>query len=290
MGLVATSVDKQIEILESRGMILDLDKTKIKEILLDIGYYRLGFYWNPFEVNELHDFMENTKFSDVVELYYLDVDLRNLLLKYINRIEVNFRTKVVYYGSIINRKSATWFIDSDIMKKEFILSIHEHYDKDFIGRNKVIKKHHDKYKNDKYAPAWKAFEFMTFGSILKILKNLKADDVRKRISDEYKIINLKKFINLIETVVFVRNTCAHGAVLFDLKTPKGISVIPELNFIDNERHSLDSAIKVILYLLGHISENRKNEMNEQLNSLFNKYIDNHVVNDIIEKKIGYKFQ
>ena len=43
-----TSVDAQIAILESRGMkIENLDKAK--EILLDISYFRLGFYWFPFE-------------------------------------------------------------------------------------------------------------------------------------------------------------------------------------------------------------------------------------------------
>ena len=61
------------------------------EILLDIGYYRLGFYWNPFEINKKHEFINGTNFSDVLHLYYLDVDLRNLLLKYIKRIEINFR-------------------------------------------------------------------------------------------------------------------------------------------------------------------------------------------------------
>jgi abortive infection bacteriophage resistance protein len=49
--------------------------------LLDIGYYRLGFYWHPFEINASHQFQEGTLFSNAVTLYYLDVDLRNLLLK-----------------------------------------------------------------------------------------------------------------------------------------------------------------------------------------------------------------
>ena len=42
MGKRATTVDEQIEILESRGLHIG-DKDKAKEILQDIGYYRLGF-------------------------------------------------------------------------------------------------------------------------------------------------------------------------------------------------------------------------------------------------------
>ncbi len=48
MGNVATTVEDQINLLERRGMKFG-DKEKAKEILADIGYYRLGFYWFPFE-------------------------------------------------------------------------------------------------------------------------------------------------------------------------------------------------------------------------------------------------
>ena len=68
MGNIATNTKVQIQTLESRGMDLDLEESKIKEILLDIGYYRLGFYWNPFEIDNNHNFYKKTKFSDVVNL------------------------------------------------------------------------------------------------------------------------------------------------------------------------------------------------------------------------------
>ena len=48
MGKQALTLDKQIKLLRSRGMSI-ADETKAKEVLLDIGYYRLGFYWFPFE-------------------------------------------------------------------------------------------------------------------------------------------------------------------------------------------------------------------------------------------------
>lgn len=43
----ATTIDEQIKILQGRGMIIT-DIPKAKEVLQDIGYYRLGFYWFPF--------------------------------------------------------------------------------------------------------------------------------------------------------------------------------------------------------------------------------------------------
>ena len=78
---------------------------KMKENLLDIGYYRLGFYCFPFEVTfpriekRDHKFKEGTLFENVIQLYYFDFDVRNIFLRYISRIEINFRTKLIYIAS-----------------------------------------------------------------------------------------------------------------------------------------------------------------------------------------------
>ena len=92
MGKKAITVDEQIQKLTDRGMIMDLGEAKVKEVLLDIGYYRLGFYWNPFEIDDDHNLRDGTLFSDVLDLYYIDVDLKNILNRAINRIEINFKT------------------------------------------------------------------------------------------------------------------------------------------------------------------------------------------------------
>lgn len=39
----ATTIEEQIVLLKQRGMQIP-DEEKAREILLDIGYYRLGFY------------------------------------------------------------------------------------------------------------------------------------------------------------------------------------------------------------------------------------------------------
>ena len=43
MGNKATTIEQQIALLESRGMTFDCELEKVKETLLDIGYYRLVF-------------------------------------------------------------------------------------------------------------------------------------------------------------------------------------------------------------------------------------------------------
>ena len=94
MGNKATNTNVQIETLKGRGLILDYDDAKIKEYLLDIGYYRLGFYWHHFEIDDDHNFAKGSKLTDVIALYYLDVDLRTILLRYLNRIGVAMGSKL----------------------------------------------------------------------------------------------------------------------------------------------------------------------------------------------------
>lgn len=48
MAEVATTIDEQIKLLKDRGMNIE-DEVKARENLMDIGYFRLGFYWFPFE-------------------------------------------------------------------------------------------------------------------------------------------------------------------------------------------------------------------------------------------------
>ncbi len=290
MGNIATTFNEQIALLEKRGMTIDLEPNKAKEILLDIGYYRLGFYWHPFVIDDNHNLLSGIKFSDIINLYYLDVDLRNVITKYLNRIEINFRTKLVYYVSNKYKTSPTWFIDPKIVDQNFIKDIEKYYSDDFKKSNKPIKKHHQKYLNDKYAPAWKTLEFFTFGVILKIFRNLHDNDIKERITNIYGVKNLAKFISLMETLVLLRNTCAHGGVLFDLKVPKGISKIPELEFNNNDRMSLDSSIKVILFFLNKISTDREKDLENSINQLFEKYRNDGFVKRIIENEINYMYK
>jgi len=288
MGKVATTVEEQIALLESRGMVFDCDIEKVKEILLDIGYYRLGFYWNPFEIDDKHNFATGTRFSDVVKLYYLDVDLRNILLRSLYRIEINFRTKVVYYTSNKYNNSSTWFIDHRVMSPSFVANIDKHYNQEFIRSNKTIKKHHENNINDKYAPAWKTLEFFTFGAVFKVYNSLIDEEIKELIAQQYGVLRLNKFLNLIKTLVYLRNVCSHGGVLFDLKTPFGIASITSPFFENNDRFSLNSVINVLRFFLNSISENRRIELEEQLHIILSKHNDNAVLKTIITNQIGYK--
>lgn len=117
----AQSLDRQIETLRKHGVIIS-DELKAKEYLSDIGYYRLGFYLHPFEITyplldgrRRHDVQPGTRIEDVVALYYYDFDLRNILNRYLSRIEVAVRTALLYQLSNKYLHNPTWFVDPAVV-------------------------------------------------------------------------------------------------------------------------------------------------------------------------------
>lgn len=287
----ATTIDQQIEKYKERNMIIDWKEEKVKEILLDIGYFRLGFYCFPFEKNypkkkdRTHEYKDNTKFSHIVRLYYLDVNLRHILIKYVNRIELSFRTKIIYEASLFYN-SSTWFVDPNVMGKSFIDSFNKEIYIN-IKKNEVIRHHHQKYINDKYAPSWKTLEFMTFGSMLCLFRNLKNESVKQKISDHFEIKNTNVLENYIESVVKIRNVCAHNSTLFDFTLPKAIKKGPALSVTRENNSKLQSAIAVMLFLLEKISTNRKIDMEKEIYELFNGHKDDEIIYSVISNCIGY---
>lgn len=289
MGKKATTIKEQIELLKQRGMFVP-DEQKAAEILLDVGFYRLGFYAFPFEKtfpnldNRSHQYKEGTSFTDVVELYYFDYDLRNILMYYLNRIEVNLRTFITYTVSNYYKDSPTWFVDSTIMNRSYIDDFETKVYKT-IRENPVIKRHHQKYINDRFAPAWKTVEFMTLGNICSLFYNLKDDNLKRQIASNYRC-SLKVFSNYIETIRVIRNTCAHGACVYNLSLAKGIKSTPLVPISEAKRHNISGVIDVIRHMIGCISVNRLEQMNKEIISLLRKDRNENTA-DIITNCTGF---
>lgn len=266
----ATTIEEQIELLDSRGMKF-ANKGKAKEILLDIGYYRLGFYWFPYEQtypaknNRNHKFQEGTSFANVVTLYYFDHDLRNIIAPYLYRIEVNFRTFLTYTVSNRYKNNPTWFADPRIMNTDFLNYLPGSYRT--IRKNDAIKHHHAKYMNDIYAPAWKTLEYMTFGDILYLYSCLKDRTLKETISLYYNIKNVEVFESYMGTLRVMRNLCAHGHNIYDLKLQKRIRKGPIAELKGNRLHDLTGGLLVLTYILNSISTNRVQDLHYKLKLL-----------------------
>lgn len=290
MEKLATNVDEQIAKLESRGMTI-CDKDKAKECLLDIGYFRLGFYWFPFEesyprkMNRDHKFKEGTNFDYAIRLYYFDYNLRNIFLKYINRIEINFRTKLIYHASNRYKQDPFWYQNSKYVNMAFLEGdVMEKAMKD-ASREEVIIQDMKVHKRS-ISPAWKAMEFFSFGTAISLYDNLKEGPLKCEISNLYGMSSPNNFLSYIDTVRKLRNYCAHGKVLFDKNLPEAISNGP-LGYLGNSKTQLFGAYRVLEYLLGQISQNRLQDMKQEIKALFNKMPDD-IVKQIILQNSGFQ--
>ena len=86
----------------------------------------------------------------------------------------------------------------------------------------------------------------------------------------------------------MRNVCAHNAVLFDHTLYKRLHNGPAITTTVENANQVFSAIKTIWFILNSISQNRANELKNDIISLFDKYKKDNEINSVIENCIGYK--
>lgn len=287
MGGTAFIVEEQIEQLISRGLKI-IDEAKAKETLLDIGYYRLGFYWYYFQDSKSHKFMYDISLDDIVKLYYFDFDIKHLLSKYIYRIEVHFRTQIIYYVSNHYKNNNQWYIDPAIINKGILKEFNNIY-YTLKTKNNILSKHHTKYPNKSYAPAWKVFEFLTFGQIFKFYRNLKNEDLKIKIANVYGFRDFEMLENFFLAIINIRNVCSHHAVLYDYNQPTKIWKIPNKYYrgTSRNRNNLMASLRLILFILSKISINRSEELEQKLKDIFNDFEACDSIKNVIKEKINF---
>lgn len=286
----ATTIEEQIAKLKERGMSISDDR-HASELLLDIGYYRLGFYWFPMEKSypskerRNHDFKMGASFDKSVRLYEFDKELRNILSFYIYDLEVNLRTKVVYYVSNRYKDNPVWFSDNAVVMQPFIDQLKKKYT-DEIRNNDVISRHHAKHPDHEYAPAWKTLEYISFGDLIRLIDNLKSEALRKDIYSFYGISDDKTFPNYIDTIRQMRNSCAHGHPIFDLKLSRSLRAAKFKTVLKGDQgdlwSSLSGVLMIIQYFLFYLPGNKGEQFSKEVRRLLNQ----HRKEDIMEY-VGY---
>lgn len=269
-------IEEQIRELKDRGLIIK-DEEKAKEVLADIGFYRLGFYLFPFEKSypakhgRDHVVRPGVSLDTILRLYYFDFELRHILLKYISRIEIHLRTTIVNYMSFKHHNKDTWFVDDRIVSPSYCRSFGDIYDR--VRLSPYIKWHHHNH-SCKYAPAWKTLEFMTLGEIMDLFDSIINVNSRLDICKAHGIRSIKTFDSYLTAIRRVRNRCAHGGVLFDYTANEALTVKGpvDLLFVP-DRTNLHGVISVIQYFTEIVSGNRSKDLNRELAQLIDKCRD-----------------
>lgn len=256
----ALTTNQQLELLLQRGLHVD-NIQKAIEILSNISYYRLGAYTVPFqEVGSTeHTFVKGTTFEQILNLYEFDRNLRLLVFDAIERIEVAFRTQIIYEFSI--SIGPYWFEKEEL----FLNSVF--YKKnlgklDFeINRSLEVFIQHfqKKYTSPNRPPAWMSLEVSSFGLMSKIFKNIKPCPEKKNVSRHFGV-NYKVLESWTESISYVRNICAHHSSLWNKKltlTPLN-PTYPHFKWLENCDIDVSRTymlLSCIIYLLERINLN-----------------------------------
>lgn len=215
------SFEQQAILLSERGLIIENDTV---HYLQHINYYRLSGYWIPFqEDNKTHRFKPNVRFSDVLNLYLFDRELRLLLLDAIERIEISIRTQWAHYFAELSGPHA--HLEPYLSKNgEWHIKNLAQLQKELMRSDELFIKHYQNtYTLPDEPPIWVACEVMSFGLLSKWLKSMKPGEPCNKIARAYQL-DYDVLVSFIEYLAYLRNLCAHHSRVWNRKTTKTIKI------------------------------------------------------------------
>ena len=207
--------------LVTKGMIIS-STTIAEEKIQQIGYYRLKGYFSSF-YNRSTNTYPGTSFDDILSIYEFDTKLSRILFDYLLKIEVTLRARLtealrqtndvlaLYDPSNFKEKNKFWENYSSIASE--------------IGRSSDHFIKHNYNNHDGVIPVWAILEVLQYGTLSKIIKNLKTGrgTVFDILASCYKIPTISggehtpspdQFTSWIQATAAIRNICAHGGRIY----------------------------------------------------------------------------
>lgn len=210
---------EQIAMLRRRGLIIADEEYAIRQLGI-ISYFRLASYWKPMEMDKAsHIFKPKSTFENAVSLYYFDKNLRALLFKVVQSIEIALRTKVIHHIGM--KYGAFWFADESLATNPHMFANNLAHIQAELSRSRedFILEHNAKYIYPPYPPVWKTLEVVSFGTLSKLLENFSDRSVKKIIAAEFNLPHRKFLESWIKSISGVRNYIAHHARVWNRKYP-----------------------------------------------------------------------
>lgn len=202
----ALSIDDQCAKIQGRG--LSCDPEDLRETLARVSYYRLSGYLWWFQVSTTsHELRAGTTMADVLTLYEFDRNLREILSKCVQLIEVWFRAQFTNHLSTF--AGPMGYVDPRYFASKIALAkdIAKLKDRFTPPTEQFIDGFYRKY-SDPYPPLWMAVEVMSLGSLSKWFDNLTVDSLRKAIAQDVSLHH-DVLASYLRQLTLIRNACAH---------------------------------------------------------------------------------
>ena len=164
-----------------------------------------------------HQFKPNSRFEDAVALYNFDIELRDLMFKAVQRLEIALRTKIIQEFFLAHGPFG--FFDTSLADDEhkFIENMNS-IDRE-LQRSKedFIKEHRRNYDKPIFPPAWK--------TLSKLYYNFSDKKLKKRAARQFNLPQHEVLESWMRSVTVLRNCCAHHSRLWN----RYLSNAPQMN-------------------------------------------------------------
>lgn len=209
------NVDEQVALLQNRGLVIE-DIAIAKLQLRNISYFRIASYLRYMEEDRLlHHYKSSSTFEQAIDLYLFDKELRQLIFKAIQDIEISLRTKMIQVFSM--EHGAFWFMDASLFKNaDFYEGSLDNIKKEVSRSNEdFIKEHSEKYTFPSLPPVWKTLEVVSFGTLSKLFCLFTDNRLKKQVAREFGLPQYTYLESWIRCITVLRNCCAHHARIWN---------------------------------------------------------------------------
>lgn len=209
----ALSYADQLQQLKTRGLTIE-DEPKALHLLEVISYYRMSGYWYPLLADKQnHRFKPNSTFETAFSIYKFDRELRLLVLRELEKIEVAVRAKMIYVLS--HNLGPFWYLDSanfsnPVKHADTLSKIAIEYSR---SDEEFVKAFKNKY-SDPMPPSWMMLEVSSFGTLSSLYSYLKPTRNKREIAQHFGLAD-KVLSSWLHSIVYLRNICAHHARLWN---------------------------------------------------------------------------
>lgn len=223
----ALSISNQIARLKQRGLSFK-DENKAAHYLFNISYYRLRAYTYPYQDNKdpNHPFIRQIYFEDIIDLYVFDRRLRLVIFNAIEKIEIAFRTKIIYEFSLYY--GSHWHEEASMYRNPyyFNVNINSLYEEVDRSAETFIEHYKNTYSSPAYPPAWMSLEVASMGLLSKLFSNLRKGAEKKRVAKEFGLPQPEILESWMHAIASLRNICAHHSRLWNRR----FTIIPKIPY------------------------------------------------------------
>lgn len=264
------SIPDQVARLKARGLIIN-NEAAAQSYLKNISFYRLRAYTYPFQDNSnpAHLFIPQVSFEQIIELYVFDRKLRLLLFDVIEKIEVAFRTQVIYNWAM--HHGSHWHTNPSLFRNPVIFARQLTSLQTEISRSveTFIEHYNNKYTSPTEPPCWMSLEVSSMGLLSQMFQNLKKGKEKTAVTKYFGLNDISILENWMHSFSNIRNICAHHGRLWNrrLTTHVKLPSHPVNLFLSNKNilvYKVYAALCCMQYILNIINPEStfKNKLKE----------------------------